>query len=60
MHWVVEHIDQHLDEPLELETLAGVAPFSPFHFHRLFSGEMTMDQRSGAFQCDICIPVTKL
>jgi len=40
MHRVVEHIDQHLDEPLELETLAGVAHFSPFHFHRLFSAWM--------------------
>jgi AraC family transcriptional regulator len=40
MHRVVEHIDQHLDEPLELETLAAVAHFSPFHFHRLFSAWM--------------------
>jgi AraC family transcriptional regulator len=39
-HRVVEHIDRHLDEPLELETLAGVANFSPFHFHRLFSAWM--------------------
>jgi AraC family transcriptional regulator len=40
MHRVVEHIDRHLDEPLELETLAAVANFSPFHFHRLFSAWM--------------------
>jgi AraC family transcriptional regulator len=40
MHRVVEHIDRHLDEPLELETLASVANFSPFHFHRLFSSWM--------------------
>jgi AraC family transcriptional regulator len=40
MHRVVEHIDRRLDEPLELETLAGVANFSPFHFHRLFSAWM--------------------
>jgi AraC family transcriptional regulator len=39
-HRVVEHIDRHLDEPLELETLAGIANFSPFHFHRLFSAWM--------------------
>jgi AraC family transcriptional regulator len=39
-HRVVEHIDRHLDEPLELETLAGIAHFSPFHFHRLFSAWM--------------------
>lgn len=40
MHRVLEYIDQHLDEPLELETLAGVANFSPFHFHRLFAAWM--------------------
>jgi AraC family transcriptional regulator len=37
MHRVLEHIDRHLDEPLELEALAAVANLSPFHFHRLFS-----------------------
>jgi AraC family transcriptional regulator len=40
MHRVLEHIDQHLDERLELETLASVANFSPFHFHRLFMAWM--------------------
>jgi AraC family transcriptional regulator len=37
IHRVVAHIDAHLDEPLALETLAAVAHFSPFHFHRLFT-----------------------
>lgn len=37
MHRVVEAIDRQLDQPLDLETLAAVAHFSPFHFHRLFS-----------------------
>jgi len=37
MHRVLEHIDRELDQPLELETLARVANFSPFHFHRLFT-----------------------
>jgi AraC family transcriptional regulator len=37
MHRVLEHIDRHLDESLDLERLAGVANFSAFHFHRLFS-----------------------
>jgi AraC family transcriptional regulator len=32
MHRVTEHIDQHLDKFLDLETLAGIAHFSPFHF----------------------------
>src|SRR6266851_4598299 len=37
VHRVLEYIDRELDEPLELETLAKVANFSPFHFHRLFT-----------------------
>jgi len=37
MNRVLEHIDQHLDQPLELGDLAQVAHFSPYHFHRLFS-----------------------
>ena len=36
IHRVMEHIEQHLDQPLDLETLAAVAHFSAFHFHRLF------------------------
>jgi len=39
-HRVVEHIDRNIAEPLNLETLAGVANFSPFHFHRLFAAWM--------------------
>lgn len=30
------HIQQHLDGELDLDQLAGVAAFSPFHFHRIF------------------------
>ena len=37
---VVDHIQAHLAEPLDLETLAAVACFSPFHFHRLFHAWM--------------------
>ena len=40
MHRVVAYIDEHLDQPLDLGTLAEVAHFSPFHFHRLFSAWM--------------------
>ena len=36
VHRVMDHIEQHLDQPLDLETLAAVAHFSAFHFHRLF------------------------
>jgi AraC family transcriptional regulator len=33
---VINHIRQHLTDDLSLETLARVAAFSPFHFHRIF------------------------
>jgi AraC family transcriptional regulator len=32
------HIQQHLDDRLELGELAQLACFSPFHFHRVFRG----------------------
>ncbi len=35
---VLIHIQRHLDEALDLEVLAGVAHFSPYHFHRIFRG----------------------
>src|SRR5277367_1350895 len=40
MQRVTEHIDRHLDQTLDLDALAAVAHFSPFHFHRLFSAWM--------------------
>ncbi|MEO8016667.1 MAG: GyrI-like domain-containing protein [Pseudomonadota bacterium] len=40
MHAVIEHIDRHLDQNLELAALAAVAHFSAFHFHRLFHAWM--------------------
>ncbi len=40
MHRVLAYIDQHLEQPISLDTLAEVAHFSPFHFHRLFSAWM--------------------
>lgn len=36
MQRVLDHIDRHLDGDLDLETVAGVAAFSKFHFHRQF------------------------
>ena len=33
---VVEYLAQHLDETLDLEALAQVACFSPYHFHRIY------------------------
>ena len=35
---VLLHIQRNLDQPLELDELAGIACFSPFHFHRIFRG----------------------
>ncbi|UCH36630.1 MAG: AraC family transcriptional regulator [Armatimonadota bacterium] len=35
---VLVYIQQHLDDELSLEELAGVACFSPYHFHRIFRG----------------------
>jgi AraC family transcriptional regulator len=35
---VLVHIQTHLDDPLSLDELAGIACFSPFHFHRIFRG----------------------
>ncbi len=37
---VIDYIETHIDEPMDLATLASVAHFSPYHFHRLFAGLM--------------------
>ncbi|MFC4160488.1 helix-turn-helix domain-containing protein [Chitinimonas lacunae] len=34
----LDHIEAHLDQPLRLETLAALACYSPWHFHRVFLG----------------------
>jgi AraC family transcriptional regulator len=47
MHRVLAYIDEHLDESLDLATLAEVAHFSSFHFHRLFSA--WMDETFGEY-----------
>ncbi len=33
---VIDYIESHLDQDLSLASLADVACFSPFHFHRIF------------------------
>src|SRR5512143_653841 len=35
---VVDYVAQHLDQSLDLDTLARVAHFSPYHFHRIYRG----------------------
>lgn len=37
MQRVLDHIDQHLEDDLDLETVSRVAAFSKFHFHRQFT-----------------------
>ena len=37
MQRVLDHIDRHLDEDLDLDTLSSVAAFSKYHFHRQFT-----------------------
>ena len=37
---VLDHIADHLDGDLALATLARVAGFSPYHFHRLFAAHV--------------------
>jgi len=34
---VLDYIDEHLDDDLDLETVSRVAAFSKFHFHRQFT-----------------------
>jgi len=34
---VIDYIEAHLADELDLETLAEVAHFSPYHFHRIFT-----------------------
>ncbi|MDR2907261.1 MAG: AraC family transcriptional regulator, partial [Bacteroidales bacterium] len=34
---VMNYVDKHIDQPLNLGTLAEIAHFSPFHFHRIFT-----------------------
>jgi AraC family transcriptional regulator len=37
MQRVLDYIDRHLDDDLDLDTLSGIAAFSRFHFHRQFT-----------------------
>jgi AraC family transcriptional regulator len=34
---VIDHMEAHLAEPLNMKALADIACFSPFHFHRIFT-----------------------
>ncbi|MDR2146080.1 MAG: AraC family transcriptional regulator [Tannerella sp.] len=34
---VMDYVDKNIDRPLNLGILSGIASFSPFHFHRIFT-----------------------
>ena len=34
---VMDYVDKNIDKALNLADLAGIANFSPFHFHRIFT-----------------------
>ncbi len=34
---VLDHIDRHLDDHLDLDALSSIAAYSKYHFHRLFT-----------------------
>ena len=34
---VMDYIDSHIDQPIDLSVLAQIAHFSPYHFHRIFT-----------------------
>lgn len=46
---VIDYIEANIDSELSLKELAGVAHFSPFHFHRIFSA-MVGETLSGFIQ----------
>lgn len=51
---VIDYIRAHMDEDVSVEKLAGVACYSPFHFHRVFAavtGE-TVNQFTARSRCE--------
>jgi AraC family transcriptional regulator len=34
---VLDHVDRHLDDDLDLDAMSGVTAFSKYHFHRQFT-----------------------
>ncbi len=40
LHRVLDHIDRHPDESLDLERLSAIAAFSRYHFHRQFGASV--------------------
>src|SRR5262249_20731355 len=42
MQRVLDHIDRHLDDDLDLDALSSVAAYSKYHFHRQFTATFGM------------------
>jgi len=68
---VLDYIDSNLDQNLSLETLAGIAHFSPYHFHRIFkamTGEtlnryiqrIRIEKAKGMLAVNLSTPVTAI
>lgn len=68
---VLDYIENHLDEALNIETVARVAGFSPYHFHRLFSamlgetlfsfiGRLRMEKAARLLCAHMELPVTEI
>ncbi|NOY65257.1 MAG: AraC family transcriptional regulator [Nitrospirae bacterium] len=67
---VLVYIQENIDSPLTLQTLAGIACFSPFHFHRIFTafvGETLSEyikrvrlERAALKLCYTDLPVTDI
>ena len=41
---VVRHISDHLDQDLEVNQLAEIVHFSPYHFHRIYREMMDLPE----------------
>lgn len=58
---VLDYIRQHLTDDLSLDTLAAVASFSPYHFHRIFTsvtGE-TLNDAVGRLRLERAVALLK-
>ncbi len=64
---VVEYINQHLGEDIDLKSLARISNFSPFYFHRIMKaflgepiGTFIRDQKRFRTECDLYPPHRRL
>ncbi len=71
MNNVMNYVDKHINQSLNLDVLARVANFSPYHFHRIFTfltGEtpgnyvqrMRVEKAAGLLQNDIRMSISEI